>query len=252
MPPTTTQSVRAVEMFDAGFTQKEIAQDIGVCPITAARWLRASGRVSTGQPHSRKYRALNREFFSTVTPESAYFAGFIAADGCIIGNSVSIGLAPKDEEWLEQFRRVAAIPQPIRTDKQGYVRLYVTCRQWCDDLRHNFNITPRKSLTIRPPRLAGALAWAFVRGYFDGDGTVCRRYSGIQLTSGSRPMLEWIAGVMGSHHTICATGNAWIIGVYGPVGRLAARTMYAGSTTDTRLARKYEAIRAKDQVRATT
>ena len=47
---------------------------------------------------------LNEQAFSKLTPEAAYWVGFLMADGSIVGRSVGIALALKDAGHLELFR----------------------------------------------------------------------------------------------------------------------------------------------------
>lgn len=53
----------------------------------------------------KKYN-VNENFFSLDTPESFYWAGFIAADGCILKNLkvLEIGLGIKDKKHLKKFK----------------------------------------------------------------------------------------------------------------------------------------------------
>ena len=53
--------------------------------------------------YRRKYI---RNYFDVIDEERAYWAGFIAADGCIFRNSLKITLAKKDKCQLEKFSSV--------------------------------------------------------------------------------------------------------------------------------------------------
>lgn len=125
----------------------------------------------------------NDNFFSQNTPESFYWAGFIAADGCINkhGKKLSIGLSYKDKELLEKFKKCINYTGPIRfkEDKIGrggktnYIDIFN--KQIINDLAR-FNIVPRKSLTLTFPEwlIEHELVNHFMRGYFDGDGCIYR------------------------------------------------------------------------------
>jgi hypothetical protein len=69
--------------------------------------------------------------------------------------------------------------------------------QWHDDLERHYSITPRKSLTLRPPgELNRENSLAFIVGYIDGDGCIRRqRRKDRMLTvalAGTHPMLSWV------------------------------------------------------------
>lgn len=117
--------------------------------------------------------------FSTLTEKSCYWAGFIAADGCIIENRrVQIKLKHTDKEQLQLFKKFTKFNGVIRTYNNGdktnnkhcYIKL--TSPKMVKDLANNFNIVPRKSLILTFPKLSNTShRLAFIRGYFDGDGS---------------------------------------------------------------------------------
>ena len=138
----------------------------------------------------RKYSA-NTEFFSTPNVINSYWAGFIAADGCISDNGrLAIGLARLDIAHLDQLC--------IDLDYTGGVRVYedraslsVNSKKITYDLKNNFNITPRKSATLGTPNIdEEALIKAFISGVIDGDGSISAKP---RITVyGTRWILGWI------------------------------------------------------------
>jgi hypothetical protein len=109
----------------------------------------------------RKY-FFNESYFSNMTNESIYWAGFIAADGCLYGKqkSLSIMLSKRDKDHLFKFKDAVKYTGDIldltKTCTNGarceLVRLTINgCKSYYDDLIRLYNITPKKSLTIRPP-----------------------------------------------------------------------------------------------------
>lgn len=93
----------------------------------------------------------------------------------------------------------------IRTDKnRDSSNILISRKRMVTDLVSIFNITPRKSLTLKPPFLINEEnVWGFIIGYIDGDGcvstsTVKRNYGKkvyqytVLSIYGSRFILEWI------------------------------------------------------------
>lgn len=114
--------------------------------------------------------------FSRDTEESFYWAGFLAADGCIKerGNStkiLSVALAKRDEKHLFKLKQFLSAEEPVSTYNDNSVELHVVSKYIAKDLLR-FNITPRKSNTYTFPEIAKnhKLVRHFMRGYFDGDG----------------------------------------------------------------------------------
>lgn len=121
----------------------------------------------------------DKDFFIKNTAESFYWAGFIAADGCVEKkktarntNRLSIHLAKKDKEHLEKFKKSINFTGPIE-DKGNSCRITIHSAKICKDLEQ-FNIVPRKTKIYTFPKwmIGSSLVNHFMRGYFDGDGSV--------------------------------------------------------------------------------
>jgi predicted transcriptional regulator len=256
-PPTfdVDEAVRLYEVERR--TTGEVAKVLGVSQsVVASHLYRRGVTKSSGRGH--KYRFFDRDFFSDVNHVSAYWAGFIAADGCVHreNNTISFGLHPDDRVLLERLKIAAKLEQPVteRLNNKGklYVWMDVTCPQWVEALEKNYLITPRKSLTLQPPiHLGWEFVWSFVRGVLDGDGHASVNGRKLQLTSGSKPFLEWVVlDVFRAHHKIYehpqyervdgSIGIAYGCYVSGSVLREILPRLYANSTPETRLDRKYD------------
>ena len=118
--------------------------------------------------------SVNNEFFSKPNVLNCYWAGFLAADAALNPdrNNVRLGISTKDEEHLKRFRNDICFNGPVRySNDLCIVEVYSV--RWRQDLRKNFNITPRKTFTLMPPaQLTYQKALAFVAGYIDGDGCI--------------------------------------------------------------------------------
>jgi hypothetical protein len=133
----------------------------------------------------------NDFFFSKLNELSCFWAGFIAADGCIrekanTTSMLQIELAIKDLDFLKQFINDIKWSGDIRIKKPRVCHFQnqkpsishmcsvaISSDQICNDLKNNFNITPKKSLKYIPPVLQDTFMRHFIRGYFAGDGTIC-------------------------------------------------------------------------------
>ena len=131
----------------------------------------------------------DEDFFSRDTRESFYWAGFIAADGCITEDSrrvkkktLAIKLARKDESHLREFKKAIKYTGKIfrhyeLSQKDGrklyrsQLRITISKSNVAYALAR-FNIIPRKSLIYTFPEWLKKhpLVGHFIRGYFDGDG----------------------------------------------------------------------------------
>lgn len=121
---------------------------------------------------------LNEKYFSNITTQTSYYAGFIMADGNITQDKkyLTISLAQKDRTFLESFVNDIEATYSIKDgDSHGYPisSIHFTSSQLCNDLEINFNIFPNKSLIASPPDL-GKIEFidCFIIGLIDGDGSI--------------------------------------------------------------------------------
>lgn len=144
-------------------------------------------------------------FFEAPNMLNCYYAGFLAADGCISQSKrlCSIGLARKDREWVVNFKKDINFEGPVRDyiskDKFPNSSIVINSPKIVDDLEKNFNIVPSKSLILRHPNITdNRLIDAFICGYIDGDGSIgyCPRgdkqKSLVFAILGTLDMVTWI------------------------------------------------------------
>lgn len=241
-------TAEAERLYSTGLKSDAVGAALGVSGSAIRRHL---GKKGLSRPRGCRH-AFDRAFFSVVDPLRAYWAGFIAADGHLqvrgTTQCVRFGLHPQDRALLERLRAAAGLSQEIaeRQNNSGrvYVWLNIHCKRWVRDLSRNFNIpSGRKSRILRPPTLPNdACVWAFVRGYFDGDGGV-KKDGRLDFSSASKPFLCWIVrDVLGADQKIQRGKGTWRCVIGGPILETIVPKLYEDSTPETRLARKYDRL----------
>jgi len=155
---------------------------------------------------------LNHEYFNSPNLENSYVAGFIAADGNIWKkngkNRLSIDLQARDYEYLKNISALFSNKE-IKITKRGYPKLEIFSKQIVSDLERNFSITENKSLTLKPPKLEGQNALAFIIGNLDGDGSIIIRKDRwnelcIQFL-GTLELLDWIKNQLSQYCDVSTT-----------------------------------------------
>lgn len=126
----------------------------------------------------------NYDYFSIIdTEEKAYWLGFIYADGNVnnANNTLTINLQAGDKDHLSKLNKCiegnysVKVTQDKRDDKTYWnARLSVYSTKLVKDLINN-GVVPNKTSVMTFPTIQNDLLRHFVRGYFDGDGTVCER-----------------------------------------------------------------------------
>ncbi len=118
------------------------------------------------------YFEINENFFSKWSPEMAYVLGLIATDGCV-SKSGTISLCINDKELLEKVRLVMNSGHKIcRSKHQEGLYCFKFARERLVADLAGLGILPRKSLNIMFPAVPDAFLKDFIRGAFDGDGSV--------------------------------------------------------------------------------
>lgn len=119
--------------------------------------------------------------FSYLDELSCYWAGFIAADGNVDHkNRVRVMLNYDDSSHLQKLKEFLGAEHKISSNTDTYYRssLELTSKRICSDLKTNFNIIPNKTdRLVFPHHLSIEGLKSYIRGYFDGDGSICESFS---------------------------------------------------------------------------
>ncbi len=172
-----------VEFIEKNRSADDIGAECDVTNVTIRWWARKFGfrRRRWGS------KKLNECFFDKITTErQAYWLGFLAADGSVQNKPgkrlLSVVLANKDRSHLELFRDHIDSEHNIyyyERDQEfnGYkfhseaVQLDLASSRLVEGLiKHG--VVPNKTKVLQAPKLPQRLIRHWIRGYFDGDGSV--------------------------------------------------------------------------------
>ena len=182
-------------LYEGGLNTRMIAEREGLS-VPSVTWLLRRAKAPM-RPHGTVYTVDHAYFDRIDTEPKAYWAGMMASDGCVHGSRIQLILHERDVSHIDAFRKalgsthpVMSRVAPIGTTHRGLV---LTSAQLAAGLAR-VGITPRKSLTIHWPELRDDLYPHFLRGVFDGDGSVSFRepYFWVVCVSGSSPMIPEI------------------------------------------------------------
>lgn len=153
-----------------------------------SRLLKEAGvDIRDNTENSRRYSHDENYFAVIDTPGKAYWLGFIYADGFIeskraMGNQkLGITIAECDADHLDKFKQCIKSTNPIKVyTGSGYsaegrfAKILLTSQKMVDDLKHK-GVHENKTYELTFPStniVPKRLQQHFVRGYFDGDGSL--------------------------------------------------------------------------------
>ena len=232
-----------------------------------------AGKLShpTGDGLGRKRllrRHVNSKFFSCWSQPMAWVLGVIATDGNILmarkrdashnAYSARLSISQKESELLEKVANLMKSDTPLafrpKRGIKGATYLFETSDSRILRDLIGLGIEPRKSRTLQFPAIPAEFVRDFIRGCWDGDGTVYigARGNGVAgFGSGSRAfvdsMIRWLAGMGFPPTTIHEDSRSpgyCYFRLHGGLCEKLFHVLYDDTDDSMRLSRKYEVFKA--------
>lgn len=245
----------------------QIAKELGCNHVSVAQWLRKCeikirtnseshrGRLNHqyGKSSARKYD-IDEHFYDNLNANSCWVIGFLSADGCI-ENKYRYSFVQKEIQPLITIARLLKYSGKVRPHN-GLYRLRISNAVHIAALKR-IGITPRKSLTLEMPNIPEQYLWDFIRGYFDGDGSVYFTFS----EANGKKYKQWRISFVGSDSFIRSINrivsskfcfkpvkvskwkNISMVKYSGRMALTILDAIYQGSKPSNRLDRKYKIYR---------
>ena len=194
----------------------------------------------------------NDNFFTNLNSISAYWAGFIAADGVLSQRDKNLTIALNKRDTKHLYKFIKAVKSNARVSyvkSNNSVRISIYSKPLYNSLI-KLGITPNKSLTIAHVGVPLSLMSHFIRGVFDGDGWINgRRVTHVQFgIAGNRPFLQRIQDTLVRNcninkvklYPLSQRGKAHKLQYTGSQIFRILNFLYKKSSYQTRLDRKYQ------------
>lgn len=188
------ETERAIKMYNDGYPLREIERQMGLTHVALGNRLRKMKVKIRDRTHYDKYirkaQFKDRNWFDEIdSEEKAYWLGFLYADGCNHRRGKThkhgccyltcISLRERDGYMLNNLNdslmkdRFSLTNIEKEGNRQNQIRFGVYDKHLSDTLL-KWGLKPRKSFTLKwPSFLREDLYRHFLRGYIDGDGTIC-------------------------------------------------------------------------------
>lgn len=190
-----------IKLYNEGNSSSKVAKLLGVSSTTVKKFVPKEDKKKKAFYNTY---SCNYQFFENIDTESkAYFLGLFYADGYNNQSSkaIRLGFAKKDKELLDKFLIAIESNHPIKIRERniGNVQTFyytdISSLILSNDLAKHGCVQAKTHLLDKMPDLPEELYRHFIRGYFDGDGSVYYTKSGDfdKLTlswTGNKPFLE--------------------------------------------------------------
>lgn len=245
MPKHTDPAVERdiIAWYSAGHTATATADLFGVMTNTVLRILRRNGVAARTNSESHVGCTLRHDAFDLLTPDAAYWCGFLFADGAVNMRSgtpmVSVGITAADRRHLEKLRSFLGSTHAILLRPGRASRGYIS--------------RPSVLFEVRSERLAGrilelgryggplnpdlARSRDFWRGVVDGDGTVgfCKGYPSCRVVGSEwlmRDFAEFISDLAGPRQVkVSPHKSIYGVSTAGAFGERVLRRLYGDAAT---------------------
>lgn len=176
---TEEEVAHLIELYQSGYTLSELEETVNhKCTASSIRGLLARRKVKLRR--RGKKCNFNEDYFEIIdTANKAYIYGFLYADGSVYGNTVAIGINTIDSYILEFIMRELNSENGINRDirystfgMKDISHISFTSEKMVKDLMKYGMVYQKSIYAEKIPELASDLVRHFIRGYFDGNGTV--------------------------------------------------------------------------------
>lgn len=234
-----------------------IGLELGINAETVRNYLKRF-QIPLRRPSESNRPSVDSSGFHTLSTDwHAYWTGFLTADGCVYVNEqrneqrVQLILHIADADHLRNLQQGLKITVPVHLRPHGQrpIAKITIHDPTLVSVLARWGVVPNKSLIMSwPTHLPSALVPAYIRGYFDGDGTIYHRHRTSQQRSWTETVCRFISGSVpfleGLQHELNARGiqthaiyrnqksNAFFLPVSGRRENLLAfsHLLYEGST----------------------
>ncbi len=231
---TNEQVAILVDLYDKGESIKLLADTYGVSHQAVWGLLKRRNRPMLSKSEcSRRYK-LNEDAFATITEESAYWVGFLMADGTIAtrGDALILSLSSRDKNHLAKFKKFLDSDAEIQlcaptkgqwAGSQPQSKLAVYSKKLIQSLAV-YGLVSQKTFRERVLNLESNRH--FWRGYVDGDGSIKALEQPFLEVVGGQEILTQFLAFLQSHNI----GNNLTVRVHKSIFRVGCSWSTARET----------------------
>lgn len=180
IPKDFDKTKDVISLYESGFSTPKIKEILNVNQFVIDRILKQNLIEKRDNSESKKKYTVDKYYFDNINTENkAYFLGLMYADGWNDEKHTKIGiqLSEKDSGILEIFKKDINYSGPLLFQNKNLkntnsVRLVIGDK-YLSKSAANLGLVQNKTKILKNiPNIPSDLIRHFIRGYFDGDGSV--------------------------------------------------------------------------------
>lgn len=170
-----------IRKYEDGKSARQLGFEYDITDMVITSLLRRHNVFIRNRSDAKRTNQIKEDIFDTITEESAYWIGFILADGNVYhpkkrSKQLNIGLAERDWEHLEKFKKFIGSNKKLYYNNGGVFISFYSNR--IVEKLAEYGIVPRKSKIAKVPESLKNNRH-FWRGLVDGDGWVNHNLLGL-------------------------------------------------------------------------
>ncbi len=186
MKNTSEFAQEIIKLYNGGKSSLEIGKILNFSKCSILKCLERNGIKRRPLSEAKRKSNFNRTYFKVIDSEDkAYFLGLLYADGCNQEKRgvISIALQEEDVLILEKLKKYLEWDGEIRINNCNHKRfphrkilreILITNKEFSNDLA-NLGCISNKSYNLKwPLHVKDKYISHFLRGYFDGDGSISK------------------------------------------------------------------------------
>lgn len=196
------EEIKIVRLYTEGHSMNRVCKILNHS-IHVVTTVLIKNNIPRRKDSTRKY-TFNESYFENInTPNKAYWLGWIVSDGSVNDVCFRIRIQEKDIAILHKFKQDIQFTGPIKVNPNYNLNHQLLCgitlhsKKLLTDLKQ-WGVVPRKARKTFFPNIPKILWSHFIRGVFDGDGTVNVHNKGfLQFSiSGSNTLINEINDII--------------------------------------------------------
>lgn len=196
----------AIDFYNEGNSMSKTCKEFHSTPNTLKKLFKEKNVKIRNQREQlileniRRTKQINHYFFTTLDKVNTYYLGFFAADATIRKdrNEIKIGLSSIDKDFLSELKEQLNTEKEIKTyiTNNGFecCELSFSSAQIKQDLAKYYIVPNKTYLGLKLDVIPEDLKLAFIKGFFDGDGSFTydknTKQCKVSFTSHTKEILE--------------------------------------------------------------